>query len=358
VRRALLLLVLVLPLGGCRSSPPPGRDPGLRRLGGGWFETARPVYGRIPARLKFRLPDRRAATAEAVAAAAWDEIERLGRVFNAFDPTSETGRLNANAVAGPTHVSPDLAAVVRIAGQVHAASDGAFDPTVWPLKRLWRDAAARGRPPTEEEVRAARAQTGLARVRLEDGRSPRLWRAAPGIQLDFGGIAKGYAVDRVEAVMRERGVLAALVQIGGEILAFGRSDIGPWRLGVQHPTERGRLYGVIVHEGTVRLSTSGNYQQPLHIAGRTYYHIFDPATGWPVATRTQGVTLAAFDGGPDNATLDALAKVPSVLGAERGVAVVRRLGVEALVIEGEGALTETVTPGLRSRWRKDESAAP
>ena len=155
--------------------------------------------------------------------------------------------------------------------------------------------------------------------------------------------------------MRRRGAAAGLIQVGGEIYAFGRSDTGPWRLGVEHPTDKGRLYGVIEHAGTIRVSTSGNYQQPLVIAGKTYYHIFDPRTGWPVDTRVQGVTVAVFDAGAafDNATLDALATAAVVVGAERAAALAKALGAEALLIEGApGALRETVTPGLQSRWRK------
>jgi thiamine biosynthesis lipoprotein len=249
-------------------------------------------------------------------------------------------------------ISRDLAAALRAAGRVHAASGGAFDPTLWPLKRLWRDAAARGRPPTEDELGAVLSRVGLSRTRVE-GDPPRLTRAVPGIQLDLGGIAKGYAVDRLGRVLGARGVTAAVVQLGGEILAFGESDVGPWRLGVQHPTERGQLYGVVEHRGTVRLSTSGNYQQPVRIGGKTYYHVLIPSTGRPASTDVRGVTVASFAAGPDSATLDAAATAAVVLGAKRAKALVVALGGEALLIEGTpAALREAVTPGFAARWRR------
>jgi FAD:protein FMN transferase len=337
-------------LSACRSRPrPAARDASRARAG--WVESTRAIYGRIPARVQLRLPERRAAEADALLGAAWAEFDRVGRVFNAFDHTSEVGRLNA-AAAGTTPVSADLALVLRAARRVSDASSGAFDPTLWPIKRLWKDAAARGRPPAADEVKAALARTGFARLRLEDA-PPRLVRSAPGVQLDFGGIAKGYAVDRVAALVRQGGAESGLVQVGGEICAFGSSDTGPWRIGVEHPTDKGRLYGLVEHDGTIRLSTSGNYQQPLVIAGKTYYHIFDPRTGWPVDTRVQGITVAAFGDDVDNATLDAMATAAVVLGAERGAALVTSLGAEGLLIEGErGALRETVTPGFQSHWRK------
>ena len=361
-RRAILVAVALLGAPGCRDAPrvaasveAPVAEPGLQRLPGGWIESRREVYGRIPARLRFRVP----ATAEAGALASecWAEIQRLGGIFNAFDPASETGRVNAAADTRPVPVSREMSAVVATAARVHAASGGAFDPTLWPVKRLWQDAVRRQRVPTAAEIQAALGPTGLARVRLIPGDPPSLGRDVPGLQLDFGGIAKGYAVDQVAALLERRGTAAALVQVGGEIQAWGVSDVGPWRVGVQHPAERGRLYGVVEHRGRVRLSTSGDYQQPLRIGGATFAHVFDPHTGQPVTTRVRGVTVAAFDGGPDNATLDAVATAMTVLGAVKGRALAARLGAEALVIEGEPpAYAETITAGFAARWRRDPAA--
>jgi thiamine biosynthesis lipoprotein len=346
--RWLCVLLIACPP-GCRDRATPSE---LVPRKGSWFEARRTVYGRIPARVKLWLPARRRGEAGAIKAACWAELDRLGRVFNAFSPASEIGRLNARPTARPVTISKDLAAALRVARRVHAASGGAFDPTVWPLKRLWRRAAARRRLPTDEELDEALAGVGLAHLRV-DGDPPRLTRAIAGVQLDLGGVAKGYAVDRLGRLLRARGVTAALVQLGGEVLAFGRSDVGPWRLGVQHPTARGQVYGVVEHRGTVRVSTSGNYEQPVRIGGKTYYHVFVPTTGRPASTRVRGVTVASFDGGPDSATLDAAATAAVVTGARRATKLVRALGGEALVIEGAtDALREAVTPGFAARWRR------
>jgi len=338
-------LVLVALITSCTGDPD-------ETSSGGWFEARRALYGGTPARIKIWLPPGRASEAQAITAAGWTELARLGRLFNAFDPRSEIGRLNASRTAGPVEVSADLAAVFRVAQRVHSASAGAFDPTLWPVKHLWREAVLHQRPPSEAQLRATLARVGLTRLRLEMD-PPRLTRATPGVQLDLGGIVKGYAVDRVGQLLHHRQVPAALVQIGGEILAFGASDVGPWRLGIRHPCERGRLFGVVQHRGTVRVSTSGNYQQPLRIGSELYYHIFAPDTGRPASTRVRGVTLASFDSGPDNSVLDAAATAAVVLGAERGAALARALGAQALLIEGNpGALREVVTPGFAARWRR------
>ncbi len=345
-----LLLLLLLPLGCRPASPPPARPERV------WFEAQRAVYGGTPARLKLWLPAAQRTEGEELAQACWAELDRLGTIFNSFSATSEVGRLNAKvreASSGSTsgQVSRDLAAALEVSRRVHTASGGAFDPTVWPLKRLWREAVRVQRAPSDEELASAAAALGLSRVVLQRGDPPQV--TLRGVELDLGGVAKGYAVDRLGAILRARGVTTALVQLGGEILAYGESDLGPWRLGVQHPTRRGELYGVIEQRGAVRLSTSGNYQQPLRIGGREYYHIFVPATGRPAETRVRGVTLASFGAGPDSATLDAAATAAVVLGGERGVALARALGAEALLIEGpEGALREHATPGLISRWRR------
>jgi len=346
--RSWLCLLLVTAPVACRNRS------GSPDLAGSWVEAHRTVYGRIPARVKLWLPARRRG--EAITTACWAELERLGTIFNAFDPTSEVGRLNAHSTTAPVTISGDLAAALRVARRVHAASGGAFDPTIWPLKRLWRRAVARRRLPTDDELGAALPRVGLDRVRVE-GRPPRLTRAVAGIQLDLGGVAKGYAVDRLGRLLRARGVTAALVQLGGEVLAFGESDVGPWRIGVQHPTRRGRIYGVVEHRGMVRVSTSGNYKQPVRIGSRTYYHVFVPSTGQPAPTNVRGVTVASFDSGPDSATLDAAATAAVVVGAERATKLVRALGGEGLVIEGApNALREVVTPGLAARWRREARA--
>jgi thiamine biosynthesis lipoprotein len=346
-----------------------GRSEGggeLEQVGTGWWETRRAIYDEIPARVRFRLPETPGGgekRARELARAIWSEFERLGRVFNAFDPTSELGRLNARAGrsregTSAVTVSEELARVLEISGTLFEMSSGAFNPTIGPIRELWRAAAESDRPPSEAEIEQARKRVGPGRLRiLAAGKQNRMVVLPPGgVQLDLGAIAKGYAVDRVRAMLRERGVSSALVVLGGDIGAFGDKDGRPWRIGIQHPRDDRAVWGTVDGSGELRVSTSGNYRQPIAIGGRVYYHIFDPRTGRPVPTRVEGVTTLDVKGRASNALLDGMATTITVLGPEAGLKLTRELGIEALVLLSEGeaknaGLREIMTEGFRAVYR-------
>jgi thiamine biosynthesis lipoprotein ApbE len=151
-RRSWPCLLMVLALVACKDGSPPAG-----RRSRAWVEVHRTIFGGIPARVKLGLAASRRQEAGAIAAACWAELRRLGAVFNAVDPTSEIGRLNASPTVEPVAISRDLAAVLRVARRVHAASDGAFDPTLWPLKRLWRGWGGRRRPAAARPPRRSSA---------------------------------------------------------------------------------------------------------------------------------------------------------------------------------------------------------
>jgi thiamine biosynthesis lipoprotein len=318
-----------------------------------WSERRAEVYGGIPARVQVALPAARSAEAEALTLEGLEEIRRVGRVFNAFDPGSEIGRLNAREEAGPAPVSAELADVLAGCRRVWQQTGGAFDPTVWPLKRLWREAARAGVPPTDEALGRALSRVGLGRTRLAPGR---LQRDLPGMAFDLGGYIKGHAVGRVAGLLGRAGAERYLVQLGGEIAARGRSPSGePWRLGVQHPLEAGRLWGVLSAEGAVCVSTSGNYQQPVRVGDVLYYHIFDPRTGRPVPTRLLGITVIVWGQSPDCAEADGLATALAVLGPEEGERVLAsRPGRGAVfIVRGEADRPEErVSPALTGLYRR------
>ena len=176
----------------------------------------------------------------------------------------------------------------------------------------------------------------------------------PPASLDFGGIIKGYAVDRAVALLKSRGAASGLVQVGGEIRAFGTSpDSRPWRVGVRDPLDEGGVEGVVMATGDLAISTSANYEQPVRVGGVDYYHIFDPRTGAPVDTRLLSVTVVLDQGEWPNAIADALSTGVAVLGPERGLALIESLpGAGALfVVRGDdGRAVETVSSRLAARY--------
>ncbi len=318
-----------------------------------WFEYKKSLYHGIPSRILFRFEHRDEARATELSRKAWEEFERIGQVFNPFDPQSETGKLNRRTSSKGVRVSEDVQKVLQDIATLYKASEGAFDPTLWPIKRLWRDAVERQRIPKDEELAEAVEKTGFDKVHVYEEGFPKLDLDRDDLTFDFGGIAKGYAVDRVRNLLKAEGAGAGLVQCGGEIATFGEKSDGSWVIGVQHPKDLRALWGTVNSKTELRVSTSGNYRQPLLIGEKRFYHIFDPRNGRPVQEKIAGVTVASFDANVSNALLDALATSITVLGSKKGLELAKHFGVEALILVNDGdSLVEVVSDGFASHFRK------
>lgn len=277
---------------------------------------------------------------------AFVEIARIDTVMSRHLVDSEVNRVTAQAWTGEAECSPELALVLERSQRYARLSGGAFDITVGALTRLWGfpDVVA---PPAPARIDSARALVGYRELMLE-GRRLRL--ARPGITLDLGGVAKGYAVDRAVAVLQAGGITAGLVDAGGNIRYFGvKPDGQPWRTGIQHPRQAD---GVLVAEvggvGLPAVATSGDYQQYFELDGRRYHHLLDPATGYPARGTASATAWAA-----SAMEADILSTTLFVLGPERGIALADSLeSVEALVIVLEGdRLRSLATPGVAGRYR-------
>ncbi len=280
------------------------------------------------------------------------EVARCVAIFSPFDPASEISRLNARAGAQDVEVSEDMAAVLTAAATAWERTEGAFDVTVLPLVRAWKEAAGTGVAPDPARLEALLRSVGMGKVAF-DPASRRIRFRGDGVQLDLGGLAEGYVVDRVVALLKAGGVRKGLVNLGGDLRVFGGTAGDPFEIGVQHPRRAGELLGrVRVEDGAV--GTSGDYEQYVSVGGRRYSHILDPTTGRPVPWSPSVTVLAG-----DAITADALATGLSVLGAERGLAVARRLaGVECLFVrqDGEGRMTRVSSPGMAARFREAAGA--
>ena len=278
---------------------------------------------------------------------------------------SDVWRINREAGQWNVEVDPLVTSCLTAAKEAWELSGGAFDPTVGPLVDLWRQAAARGTPPTDEEIEKARARVGMdkiemlvAKVQKPAEELPLVPPSAPppgpdelsrmvqsvglpaGMSLDLGGIAKGYIAGRMARRMEQAGATAGLVAAAGDVYAFGErppSVAGKggdprWGVGVQdprYPEDRARLYTAI-HVSDQGVDTSGHYYRGYTIGGKRFSHIMDPRTGRPVDTRLASITVVA----DDPALSDALATAIAVLGARDGLALVEKTeGVECLLLE-------------------------
>lgn len=320
-----------------------------------WVSEERDVFNGIASQVTFEVPA--GVRADVLMAQAWAEFDLVARVANAFDADSEVGRLNAAFKVGAREVSSELFDLLEQSLWASRATDGAFDVTVWPLERLWREAADQGRWPAPSEVAAVLARVGWFRVHLS--RDPRTATFdVPDMALDFGGVAKGWAVDRVARLLERAGVRSYLVRCGGEVAALGLSPRGePWTIGVRHPFRPTQAVGVISGPARLSVSTSGPTEQPLRVGERLVHHILDPRTGWPAPVTEVAVTVVIVGDSPRTALADALSTALSVLGPARGLTVLKSLpGAHALFLEpgADGRLRSILSEGSAAVYRANE----
>ncbi len=281
------------------------------------------------------------ATAIAAGHAAWKKIRELEDTLSTWIPGSLLSRVNRKAARRPVTVDAvtfDL--LVRSRGY-HTLSDGAFDPTVGPLQRVWRPLAKMKRMPTDDEVEAALSLVGFEHVSL-DRKAGTVAFDKAGVSLDLGGIAKGYAADLAARAALEAGAFACRINAGGDLVARGAPPWSPegFKVEIRDPlrspsdTVAGWSFSVLDRG----VATSGNYERFTMVGDEKFSHILDPRTGRPVEDTVLQVTVIA----PSGTEADALATALTVLGPEAGLKLAEQLpDVEALFLSKSGDGLET-----------------
>jgi len=220
---------------------------------------------------------------------ALDEVDRIDRLMSHYKPESPLSRINRDAAASPVAVEPELYDFIAEAIRYSRDSDGAFDITVGPLMKVWGFFRGEGRLPSDQEIETVRPLVGWQHIIMDpEHRTIRFDR--PGVELDLGGIAKGYAVDRVVKILRTANVAAALVSAGGStIYGLGAPPTrNAWAVSIQDPVDSGRVARDVELRDRA-LSVAGSSEKSFEVDGVRYSHIMDPRTGRPV----QGVLTVA-----------------------------------------------------------------
>jgi thiamine biosynthesis lipoprotein len=262
----------------------------------------------------------------------------------------ELSRLNEGLGRGEqVRVTPALADLLRVAQRYSEQSNGAFEPGVGALVELWgfhSGTAAPSGPPDPAAIAAwVERDSGIRNLEIApDGTVTHARGAA--FMLDLGGIAKGTALDRVIAELRNAGIEHALVNTGGQVRVLGSRDERPWRVGIRTPRAEAVL-GVVELQSGESVSTSGDYERYYEHAGKRMHHILDPRTGYPV-THTQAVTVIAADG----TLADAASTALFVAGRKEWRAIAQALGVAlALRVDASGDIE--MTAAMRDRFQSD-----
>jgi len=219
---------------------------------------------------------------ESAVAAAFDEVRALDSMLSNYKPDSEWSQVNREAASHPVHVSTELFNLLAACQEYSRQSEGAFDISVGPLMKVWGFYKGTGHLPHRAEVMAAMQKVGYRHVHLDAAHETVSFDRA-GVELDPGGIGKGYAVDRMIDVLRQKGISIALVSAShSSIYGLGAPPNEPrgWRVLIRDPRDENRTVAEVFLKNN-SMSTSGSYEKFFRAEGRLYSHIMDPRTGYP-----------------------------------------------------------------------------
>lgn len=282
------------------------------------------------------------------------ELDAVVAAFSPWEPSSEISRFNA-APAGPHALSEAFWTVLDASMDLADDTDGAVDPTLGALVDLWGfgpPGPRLGAPvPSDDEIAAAMSVSGWRKLRLN--REARAAVQPGGMKLDFSGIAKGHAVDRVSDALTRLGATSHLVEIGGEMRGRGvKPDGQPWWIGLEEPpgAPSTRTVAALVD---IAVATSGDWRRAFEHAGRLYPHTIDGRTGRPIDNGVTSVTVFH----PSAMIADAWATALTVIGLDEGPALAEAHGLAAqMVARTADGLVERLTPAFVAMMDEDEAA--
>ncbi len=276
------------------------------------------------------------------------DFQRMHHDWHAWEPGPLVDINTAISKGESIQVIPSLLPIIQRSTELYGDSDGLFNPAIGGLLSLWgfqRNEPPNGPPPDKNDIKQWLVQApAMDEITVKEGV---LHSSNPGVQLDFGAFAKGYAVDIAIETLKKHGVQHAIVNAGGDLRAFGQSEGRPWRVGVRHPQGKGVLASIEIN-GDESVFTSGNYERYREHEGVRYPHILDPRSGIPVQDVTS-VTVIHSNG----ADADAAATALVVAGPSEWHRIAKKMGIKyAMLVDGEG--TVYMNPAMQKRVQFQE----
>jgi len=325
----LLAALSVILLAGCEGKEPLYQEQGY--VFGTLVEIS--VYGETETRA-------RQAVSEVM-----HEFQRLHDMLHAWQP-GELSELNAAFAKGESMaISAELVTILKDAAQLSRQSNRQFNPAIGGLVQLWGFHADEFKPVQPDDKQIAQwvaANPQMSDITVAHGRAESKNRS---VQLDLGGYAKGYALDRAVELLRKQGIHNALINIGGNILALGQHGKRPWRVGIQHPRKSGALATVDLQDGEA-IGTSGDYQRYFMLGDVRYCHLINPRSGYPMQG-VQAVTVLA-KGEHAGVLSDAASKPLFISGASGWREAAKQMNLsEAMLVDGQGVVH--ITAELQKR---------
>lgn len=255
-------------------------------------------------------------------------LAEIGEILSDLDDTLSTtkktsliSRLNES---GDPITDPNVISIVRKSLEYAKKTEGAFDPTVYPLVKLWGFTTDSPAVPTDEEIAAALQKVGYDKIAVSDSVT------TTGAQLDLGGIAKGYATEKLKEYLAEKGVKDALINLGGNVYAMGKKNGVDWQIAVKDPLSENYVGVLSLSDRAV--VTSGLYERFFEKDGKKYGHILDPKTGKPVENDFLSVTVV----GKNATKCDAFSTALFVMGKEKAISFALKNKIDVLFVTTDG----------------------
>ena len=278
----------------------------------------------------------------------WERLEEIAWKMNVFDKKSDVTKVNQSQ-GEVVSIDKDTYFVLKKAYDFSDISKGAFDITVWPLIKLWKEHGKQNTYPSQEEIKSAQHQTGMSKIEFmgikENMGQVRVKQN--GVQVDLGGIAKGYAIDEAARIFRENGIQNFFIDAGGDLYVGGSNCEGKlWRIGIRDPRNKEKIIDV-VKLTNMAVTTSGDYERYYEIQGERFSHIINPITGMPQKDVVSATVIAQ-----DALSADSLSTALAVLGAEKGTALINTFAMDTasiiMVKKSEGKIKKYLSQYYQS----------
>lgn len=335
----LMLIAMLTILAGCSGTGTSGVEPVMED--GYYLDTvcSISIYRMADAQGEVKDAADMSEEAEAAISEAFDFCSELESKISRTRKDSDISRLNS-AKGEWVDVSEDTRELIQKGMEYSHLSDGGFDITVGGVTEQWDFHAAEGeaRIPDAEALAEAVTHINYRNIAIEGNR---VKLTDPETKLDLGGIAKGWIGDRMTELLESKGVISAVINLGGNVICVGgKTDEDDFVIGVETPfSDRKEIIGKIAARDKT-LVTSGVYERQIEVDGKRYHHILDTETGWPVNTDLDAVTLIADKG--HSADIDALSTICLIKGADEGMEFIEKQdGVEGVFVLSNGDIRTT-----------------
>lgn len=276
---------------------------------------------------------------------AFEAIKQVEKLMSSYREDSDVSRLNRLSEGKTIAVSDETLEVIKKSIEFSELSEGSFDITISPILQLWGfGKGSKKRIPTRDEIDERLPLVNFHNIIIDEAKKT-VGFAHPGMKIDLGGIAKGYAVDKAVETLRREGIKGAMVNAGGDIYCLGTKAKGePWTIGVKQPRKPSQVLTTLKVKDRA-VATSGDYESFFIIGNKRYSHLIDPRNGHPAPNGVMSVTVL----GPTCLEADALATACFVLGPEEGMKLIERLdGVEGLLVsQGKVVMKTYLSEGLK-----------